>query len=153
MLFEFGRGLLDRGDAAGVEFMSPKYWAASGDLSQTLYYAEEPLKQLAKVRSPQGEAVLKEIIELPSLRAGFLFDEATVTVSTAMAGGVKGITPETILKNYQPRLIERYRQLTAAVVFQQAKQLMGPIEVINLKTKDEQIRNAGRQAISTLVAQ
>jgi len=127
VLYAFGKGLIERGDAAGVEFMSPRYWAGNRDLSETLYYSEEPLKLLATARSADAESVLMEITRLTSLRAGFKISD-------------KGAEPN------RARLIARFRQLVEAAEFQQSVRVVRDIASIAADSAEPQIKSVGADA-------
>jgi hypothetical protein len=82
-LFAFGRGLLARGDDAGIEFMAFKYsiYDADKGLSEVTYMVSERLEVLKGVKSPKLAGFFKQAFARESVMGMLLMDKTKVKVN------------------------------------------------------------------------
>ena len=81
-LYAFGRGLLARGDDAGIEFMAFEYsiYASRDGLSEVAYMLEERLKVLKGVKSVKLAGFFKQAFANERVTGLLLMDKAKVKV-------------------------------------------------------------------------
>lgn len=79
-LYAFGRGLLQRGDHLGIEFMAFKYsvYASDDQISGVAYMLEKRLEDLKSIRSPKLELFFRQAFNHEPMMGLFLLDERKV---------------------------------------------------------------------------
>jgi len=159
IFFAFGKGLLERGDDRGVEFMSFRYsyYSDRDDISMALYMARERLPVMKPVRSPKAETFYREALERKSLSDLFLFDETKVKVPDHLMrvtpdrkSTVPVKTPAEALDWGKDQIIAAYKDIAEGITANRLKGLSGHLATIGKNTKNEQIRAISEQALRAL---
>jgi len=151
-IFEFGRGLIERGDERGIPCMSLQLLPASSkdDPLSVLYELERRLQVMEAIHSVATASFFAEVLEDKSVQALLLFDAARLSPSPLMATRMPAPTPQALLERSRTRIVAVSRSLTDQVLASDLKQLTPQFSRIAEVTKDDEIKTLFSNAAQKL---
>lgn len=146
-MFDFAKGLIERGDPLGIQYLSIKAAniPATHDPTALLYLLEQRLTVMANTNLPQAEAFYSEALTYEPLRDCYLLSPA---LAAALPEDFAGRA--NTFDRFTTRTINVYTTLLHQIQAQGLKQLAPDIEQIANQTHDPQIRSLSQSALTDL---
>lgn len=152
--FPFGKGLIETGDDAGVEFLAIRHaggFRSLEDPSSLFYVMDQRLAVLQGFKSPEVETFLREALSLKPFRAMLLFEPGSVKIEPALYTLSERPKDEAAaLELAAPRIIKIHDGLMQCVETNKLKGLSADLEDIARRTRSEQIRERTRACLKAL---
>ncbi len=144
-LYAFGRGLLARGDDAGVEFMAFKYSIYDGELglSENAYMLAQRLADLKGVKSAKLEGFFKQAFATKPVMGMLLMDETRVKINDY------GHTSYDLVKA-APRIEGMFDSICKLIEANKLVSLRATIGEIGKGTKSQAIRGRAKECAAAL---
>ncbi|MCQ9208879.1 MAG: HEAT repeat domain-containing protein [Omnitrophica bacterium] len=158
-LFPFGKGLIEKGDDDGVEYMAFKYstYIKEDSLSSVLYMVEQRLEVLKNFNSKRTEIFYRQALEYKPLYNILVFDSKKVKFEDHLRyfdgdKQWKQVTnAEEALAQAKPRIAAIYKLIITGIEINQLEMLAGIISEIGKTTKDLEIRKISEECIEILL--
>ena len=144
-LFAFGKGLLKRGDDAGVHFMSFAYSTYYNELklSEVTHMYDERLELLKNLRSEKLASFYKQAFEYEPLLVVFLFDEKRVLANDY--GNTNYDLPKA-----ESRIISMFEQTATSIEKNGLTQLKGYLQILSETSQNKSIRERAKKSLQKL---
>jgi hypothetical protein len=150
--FPFGKGLIEAGDDAGVEFLAIKHAGGYGRLEyphEIFYMVNQRLSVLKGFKSPKVEGFIREALGFKPLRDMLLFEPGSVKIAPAMY-----VTPPKneaeALERAAPQIVKIYGALLECVETNRLKGLSANLEKVAKKTRSDEIRQMTDACLKSL---
>ncbi len=151
--FHYGKGLIEAGDDAGVEFLSMKYSRKSPDFAGTpnslLYHLDERLNILQGFKSPKVETFILEILADGPWLDMILFKPGSVKIEPQHYLHPPKDEAEA-LEMSAPRIIKTYAATLDCVKLNRLKSLSGKLEVIAKETRSATIGQMTEECLKAI---
>lgn len=149
----FGKGLIEAGDDAGVEFLAIKHAGGYGNTlqypNQICYVLNQRLNVLHGFKSPKVEGFIRETLAFKPWRDLLLFKPGSARIDPASF--VK--PPKTDAEALQacaPQIVQTYGNLLKCVETNRLKSLAKELEIIAKESRNEEIRQMTRQCLQSV---
>lgn len=146
-LYAFGRGLLKRGDDAGIEFMAFKYsiYDSYDSLSEVAYMLEQRLADLNGVKSPKLAGFFRQAFDDERVMGMLLLDKTKVKVND-LGNHTYDFT------RAAPRIEGMFNSMCRIIEANRLTSLRATIQDIAKRSASEAIRRRGEQCAARLKA-
>ncbi len=148
----FGKGLIEAGDDAGVEFLGIKHAGGYGRLESPdncLYMLRHRLDVLAGFKSPKIEGFVREALGFKPFRAILLFEPGLAEAGSAAYRNPPADEAEA-LDRVASGITKVYGSLLKCVETNQLKGLSADLEEIARSTRSEKIRQMTNACLKSL---
>lgn len=139
----FGKGLIEAGDDAGVEFLSMKHVGESADRmgfpNELFYHLDRRLDMLADFKSPKVGDFIEETLDFQPWRDLLLFKPGSAKIAPNTYLHPPKDEAEA-LEQCAPGIIRTYGATLQCVKLNMLKSLSGKLEKISRQTRNETIR-------------
>lgn len=152
MLFAFGRGLLDRGDRRGLEFVSLDMALQGSDAAAVLLAAKGSLQAVGTCSISGLESYYQSVLGDKRLRALLAFDAEQIPAPGFWVDPVTGQAsdPQAALRRLSPGVALLARVLADGVVAHRLTGLTGDLRKIAEVTKSQEVRETLTTAANSL---
>ncbi len=146
-LYAFGRGLLARGDDAGIEFMAFKYSIYDSDdgLSETAYMLEQRLGVLKGTKSPKLVGFFRQAFDSERVMGMLLLDKTKVKINDY------GHTKYDFTRA-APRIEGMFNSMCRIIEANRLASLRATVQQVAKRSASEAIRRRGEQCAARLKA-
>ena len=145
-----GKGLIEAGDDAGVEFLSIRHAGESADRigfpNELFYHLDRRLDILKEFRSPKVGAFIEEILDFSPLRDLVLFMPGSARISPGAYLHPPKDEAEA-LEMCSPRIFRTYGATLECVRLNGLKSVSGKLEEIARETRSETIRKMTEECL------
>ncbi len=145
-----GKGLIEAGDDAGVEFLSIRHAGESADRigfpNELFYHLDRRLDILKEFRSPKVGAFIEEILDFSPLRDLVLFKPGSARISPGAYLHPPKDEAEA-LEMCSPRIFRTYGATLECVRLNGLKSVSGKLEEIARETRSETIRKMTEECL------
>lgn len=152
----FGKGLIESGDDAGVEFLAIEHAGGYGRLeypSEILYMLNQRLSVLRGLKSPKVEGFIREALAFKPLRALVLFEPGSAKMRPReyyLGNPPKDEAEE--LERVAKQVMKTYSELLKCVETNGFKGLSADLEEIAKQTRNEEIRTMTNACLKSLAS-
>lgn len=149
----FGKGLIEAGDDAGLEFLAIGHAGGYGRLEyprEILYMMNQRLAVLKGFKSPKVEGFLREALACKPLRGLLLFEPGSAKIDGTYVTPPKDDAEA--LEVFTPGILQTYAAMLECTETNNLKSLAGPLAEIAAKSRNEKIRQMTEAALKTLEA-
>ncbi len=149
----FGKGLIEAGDDAGVEFLSMKYVSESADRivfpNELFYQLDQRLDILKDFSSPKVGDFVGEILDFAPWRDLVLFKPGSARIAPNDYLHPPKDEAEA-LELCVPRIVRTYGAMLECVKLNKLKSLSGKLEEISRQTRNETIGKMTEESLSAI---
>ncbi len=149
LLFSLGKGILERGDDAGVRYMALRYSVEMSDARAdrstpitVLRITSEHLKAMRGVRSPKAQTLYLDLLQYEPLRRVFSFDPAKLPEPKGLEQ-----TGAQFFAGQRNRILQAWRDLLDGIVDNRCVSLAAPLLEAARESKEPEVRRLADEAV------